>query len=57
MEEGKVVSSMVEEDLSYELASFAESIFGTTMGVDEDGITVNGSFEIEAEGIFELTPF
>ena len=48
---------MVEEGLSSELVSFVDSLFGTTVGVDEDGITVKGSFGIEAKDIFELTPF
>ena len=56
-EEGKIVSCMVEEDLSSALVSFVESIFRTTVVVDEEGMTVNCSFGIEAEGIFELTPF
>ena len=48
---------MFEEDLLSELVSFVESIFRTTVVVDEEGMTVNGSFEIEEEGLFELTPF
>ena len=48
---------MVEEGLSSELVSFVDSLFGTTVGVEEDGITVNGSFDIEEEGTFDITPF
>ena len=49
---------MFEEDLSSEFVSFVVSFLGTTIGMDEEGISVNGSFGIEVEeDAFELTPF